>query len=347
VRETPAVKSPRARGLRYVMALVLMGVAVHVLVPQIATAERSIAVIRSMAPAAVAFAAVTQLCSYLGSGLLVQALVAVTGQKLALLRGTEVFTAAVSVGLSGGGPAGSVAASYHWLRCSGVGAEGAALAASLPTVFYDVTLAFVSVFGLIHLLIVHELSALQAAAFGLTLSALLLIAALAAWGARNRPRLTALVVRLAARWAAIRRRQYDRAITEATAERWFRAWDTLRTGGWRGPLLGAALNTVFDMLTLYLLFVAVGHAVSPGVLLAGYGLPLLLSKVTFLPGGVGIVEGTMAALYNGLGVPGGVTVVVVLTYRLLSFWLPLVAGLALVPYLQHVAGGANCSSLGK
>ena len=32
---------------------------------------------------------------------------------------------------------------------------------------------------------------------------------------------------------------------------------------------------VFDMLTLYFLFVAAGHPVSPGVLLAGYGLPLI------------------------------------------------------------------------
>ncbi len=35
-------------------------------------------------------------------------------------------------------------------------------------------------------------------------------------------------------------------------------------------------------------------------------------------GGVGIVEGTMAIMYSGLGVPDGVTVVVILTYRLLS-----------------------------
>jgi uncharacterized protein (TIRG00374 family) len=61
----------------------------------------------------------------------------------------------------------------------------------------------------------------------------------------------------------------------------------------------------------------------------------MLGKISFLPGGVGLVEGTMAALYDGLGVPAGVTVVVVLTYRIISFWLPTVLGFPLAVYLQR------------
>jgi uncharacterized protein (TIRG00374 family) len=93
------------------------------------------------------------------------------------------------------------------------------------------------------------------------------------------------------------------------------------------------------MLTLYLVFIAAGHPVSPAVLLAGYGLPLLLGKAPLLPGGVGIVESTMVALYTSLGVPNAVAVVVVLIYRFFSFWLPSLVGFPLVPYLQHVAVG--------
>lgn len=90
------------------------------------------------------------------------------------------------------------------------------------------------------------------------------------------------------------------------------------------------------MFTLYWVFIAARHPVSLGVLLAGYGLPLLLGKAAFfLPGGVGIIEGTMAALYNGLGVPPGVTVVVILGYRVLSFWIPTLLGFPLVIYLQR------------
>jgi hypothetical protein len=95
------------------------------------------------------------------------------------------------------------------------------------------------------------------------------------------------------------------------------------------------------MATLFLLFVAAGHAVSPGILLTGYGLPLLLGKVTFLPGGVGIVEGTMAALYSGLGVPNAVTVLVILAYRIISFWVPTLLGFPLVIYLQRTTQPAE------
>jgi uncharacterized protein (TIRG00374 family) len=342
-----SIPRPRMRLVRYLLPLILLGLAVHVLLPQITTLEHSLQVIRGMLLWAVALAACAQLLSYLGSGYLVKTLVAVAGQQLSVVRGTVIFTAAASVGLAGGGPVGNVTTTYRWMRGSGVNAEGATLAGWLPTLFTDATLVVVGIFGLVHLLVAHELSAIQAVGFALSLLVLLLVAGVAAWGVRYRARITALAVRLAQRWAALRRRPYDPTPTEAAVARWFSAWGTLRTGGWRGPVMGAALNTVFDMLTLYFLFIAAGHPVSPGVLLAGYGLPLLLGKVSFLPGGVGIVEGTMAALYDGLGVPSGVTVVVILIYRFFSFWLPLLIGFPLIPYLQRVAGSVNNFSGGE
>jgi uncharacterized membrane protein YbhN (UPF0104 family) len=339
-QEPGAAPPPRpvVRLARYLLPLLLLGLAVHVLLPQIATLDHSLQVIRGLVLWSVALAALTQVMSYLGSGYLLRTLVAVAGQRLSVVRGTIIFTAAASVGLAGGGPVGNIATTYHWMRGSGVGPEGATLAGWLPTIFYDATLVIVGIFGLIHLLVAHELSVTQTVGFGLTLLLLLLVAGVAAWGVRHHRQITALAVRLARRWAALRHRSYDPAATEAATARWFSAWDALRIGGWRGPMLGAALNTVFDMLTLYFLFVAAGHPVSPGILLAGYGLPLLLGKMSFLPGGIGIVEGTMAALYDGLGVPDGVTVVVILIYRFFSFWLPLLIGLPLIPYLQHAVG---------
>jgi uncharacterized membrane protein YbhN (UPF0104 family) len=325
---------------RYLLPLVLLGLAVHVILPQLATLDHSLQVIRGMALWAVALAVVTQVLSYLGSGYLLRTLVAMFGQRLSLACGMMITLATSSVGLVGGGLAYATA-TYRWVRSSGASAEGAMLAGWLPNLLNGAVLMVIGVFGLLHLLIGHELSMLQASGFGLTLLVFTFIVGVVLWGVHHRPQLTTLAMRVASRWAALRRRPYDPATTEAATGRLFSAWDTLRTGGWRGPVLGAAVNILFDMLTLYLLFIAAGHAVSPGVLLTGYGLPLLLGRVTFLPGGVGIIEGTMAALYNGLGVPGGVTVVVILTYRFLSFWLPTLLGFPLVPYLQRVSSSAN------
>jgi len=104
----------------------------------------------------------------------------------------------------------------------------------------------------------------------------------------------------------------------------------------------AIANIVFDMLTLFFLFVAAGHNVSLGILFAGYGLPLILGKMAFLlPGGVGVIEGSMVALYDSLQVPNAVSVVVILGYRLFSFWLPTLLGFAAATYLSGKSSGTK------
>ena len=113
------------------------------------------------------------------------------------------------------------------------------------------------------------------------------------------------------------------------------AWHSLRNGHWLRPVLGAIANIGFDMLTLYFLFIAAGNNVNLGILFAGYGLPFILGKIAFmLPGGVGVIEGSMVALYTSLQVPNAVSVVVILGYRLFSFWLPALVGFAAAAYLS-------------
>ena len=243
--------------------------------------------------------------------------------------------AASSIGLVAGGLIGSTAATYRWVRGSGVSVEGAGLAGGVPTLLSNGVLVIMSVFGLLHLLFVHQLSTLQVIVFGLTLLILGLVVAGMLWGVKHRSHLTKVGLWASVQWARLRRKTYDPSAVQASVERLFNTWDTLRTGDWRRPVAGAVLTVAFDVLTLYLIFVAAGYAISPGILLAGYGLPLLLGRLSILPGGVGIVEGTMTVLYTGLGVPNPITVVVVLAYRAISFWLPALRGFLLVPYLQH------------
>jgi hypothetical protein len=113
----------------------------------------------------------------------------------------------------------------------------------------------------------------------------------------------------------------------------FLAWDTLRTGNWKGPLLGTFLSLAFDSLAIFFLFIAVG--ISLGMLISGYGLPILFGKVAFIfPGGLGVIESTMTALFTSLGIPLAEATLVVLTYRLLSFWIPLITGFFVIPILD-------------
>jgi uncharacterized protein (TIRG00374 family) len=202
--------------------------------------------------------------------------------------------------------------------------------------FNDAVLLTTSFIGVVYLLSVHQLSSMQAVSFTLVLTGLLGVIGLLLWGLRRRAALTRLADRAARRTAALIWRPYHPEKTKDRLEGLFSAADMLLAGGWRGPLLGALLNAGFDMLTLYALFIAAGHRVSPAVLLTGYGLPLLLGKMAFIiPGGIGIIESSMVGLYTGLGVANPVAVVVVLAYRILSFWLPLLVGFPLIVILQR------------
>jgi uncharacterized protein (TIRG00374 family) len=63
--------------------------------------------------------------------------------------------------------------------------------------------------------------------------------------------------------------------------------------------------------------------------------PQLLGKLTVILGGIGVVETTMVGLYSIFGVPTAISVVVILVYRLFSFWIPTLVGIALVPYFEQ------------
>jgi hypothetical protein len=97
------------------------------------------------------------------------------------------------------------------------------------------------------------------------------------------------------------------------------------------PLLGwASLSWIADAAALWLMFAGFGVFLHPAVLLVGYGLANLINALPEVtPGWLGVMETALAAAYAGLGVPGGVAVVAVLCYRLVSYWLPVAAGLGL------------------
>jgi uncharacterized membrane protein YbhN (UPF0104 family) len=293
------------RAGKYVLLIFLLALAIHLVLPYVIGFNRSFAVVRTMALRAFILSLVMQVFSYAGSGILLRSVIATTGQRLSVLFGAAITLAGSSVGLLTGGMVGNAAATSRWLRKRGIRPEGAALGGWLPALFNEGTLLVIGIIGLIQLLATHELSTAQAIGFSVTLAVLALASAVIVWGASHRERLTGFAVRVA-RWrASLLRMPFDPGSTAASVGRLYTAWDVLRRRWWRGPEAGAVLNMGFDMMTLYLLFIAAGHPVKPGVLLTGYGLPLMMGKISLLPG--------------GLGVPATVTVVVVIAYRLISF----------------------------
>lgn len=321
---------------RYLVLLVMLGLAVHLILPQIASLQHSYQVIRDMILWVVALAILAQAASYLGSGYLLKALIHLSGSSLTILNGAIITLAGTSFGMVAGGMVGSSAAIFRWMQKKDIQPEAATLAGTFPVLFNDIVLMLVTLVGLIHLLTIHQLTPLQGISFGLILLFLIGLIGLLVLSQSKREALIALAEKASSRWAQFRHQPYQPKRIKDYLVGLFKAVNILLAGGWRGPLLGAVLNVAFDMLTLYLLFIAAKHPVSLGVLLTGYGLPLLMGRMAFMiPGGVGVVESTMTALYTSLGIPYSVAVVVVLAYRVLSFWFPLVLGFPLILFLER------------
>jgi uncharacterized protein (TIRG00374 family) len=338
------LKSPKIRPWRYLPILIILGLAVYLLLPQITTLENSWSVVQHMIWWAVVLAVVSQVLSYLGNGYMLHAILDIEKQKLAIWKGALITLGSVSIGLVAGGWVGGAAAMYGWIYKENHDGNSAAMAGTLPALLDNIALVVVTLIGVLYLLLVHDLGNAQLIEFGIILLALILLAAGGVVILRYPKTATRLVTWLAGRWTALRRKPFTPEPTIAVVNQFLDTWHSLRKGKWERPMLGAIANLGFDMLTVYFLFIAAGHNVSIGILFAGYGLPFILGKMAFmLPGGVGVIEAGMVAIYDSLKVPNAVSVVVILGYRLFSFWLPTLLGFAAAAYLS----GKFSSTKGK
>lgn len=327
---------PKIRLWRYLPMLIILGLGVHLLLPQITTLEHSWSVVKGMTYWALIMAAISQVLSYLGSGYMLHAILDSNGSKLTSFRGAWITLASYSVGLVAGGWVGGAAATYNWVRRSDRDGNAAALAGTLPALLNNATLVAFSLIGIMFLFLLHDLTKTQLIEFGIILLVLSAITG-TVLAAFRFPEMTARVaIWIGGRWSRLRRKPFDPKETTAGVDRFVFAFQSMGNGKWLHPALGSAVNIGFDMLTLYFLFIAAGYNVSLGILFAGYGLPLLLGKMAFLfPGGVGVIEGSMVALYDSLNVPNAISVVVILGYRLFSFWIPTIVGFAAAAYLSR------------
>ena len=88
------------------------------------------------------------------------------------------------------------------------------------------------------------------------------------------------------------------------------------------------LGWVFDILAIYMIFLSIGETnIQISVLIISYTISMISGWLPlFLPGGLGIVDGTMALLFYYGGVPWEMAVLATLLYRLASYWFNTILG---------------------
>jgi uncharacterized protein (TIRG00374 family) len=329
-QESPA---PTLRILRWVPIVIVLGLVVHFVLPRLAAIEGALQTARTMRPWAIALAVLAEFISYLANGSVLQSVIAVARERISLRRATAIELAAGSVSIVAAGALGFGAAILRWTRRGGVSRDAAMLASWLPSIFDAAALIVFALLSAIELLLAHQLSrtTMTALAIVVTLLSAVIVAGFV-FLARN-DWMVALARRLTKLMKKVRPSADDRILLDA-ADRAGNAWQSLKHGGWMRPAISSFGVLAFDLLCLDCVFLAAGQHVHLPLLIAGYGVPILLGRASLLPGGIAVIEVAMAALYSGLGVPPNIAVVAVLVYRLISFWLPAVIGIPIAIALQ-------------
>jgi uncharacterized protein (TIRG00374 family) len=99
-------------------------------------------------------------------------------------------------------------------------------------------------------------------------------------------------------------------------------------------LAWAFLMHVVNLAGLYALFLAFEQPVQLGTLVAGFAMGIVVWVVAIVPQGIAAVEGVMSLVFTSMGIAPDKTVAIVLAYRGVNFYLPLIFGFFLLRYVS-------------
>jgi uncharacterized protein (TIRG00374 family) len=94
----------------------------------------------------------------------------------------------------------------------------------------------------------------------------------------------------------------------------------------RSAITWATLNWLLDAASLWSFLAALGKYVNPVELFAAYGIANVLAVIPITPGGLGFVEASLPLVLTSFGVVKNISLLAVLGWRLVNFWLPIPVG---------------------
>ncbi|MGH7789678.1 MAG: flippase-like domain-containing protein [Candidatus Binatia bacterium] len=93
------------------------------------------------------------------------------------------------------------------------------------------------------------------------------------------------------------------------------------------PLAWIAVDWFLTILILHSAFLTVRYDIALSQVIVGFAVGIVLSFASLIPGGLGVMEGSMAAVFASMGVPFETAVVAVLLFRVAYYLLPLLISL--------------------
>jgi hypothetical protein len=104
---------------------------------------------------------------------------------------------------------------------------------------------------------------------------------------------------------------------------------------WGEALATTIGRSLFDYLALLAALRATGSHARPSLVLLAYVVSQVLGIIPITPGGLGFVEAGLATTLGLAGVSGARAVLATLAYRMVSYWLPIIAGSVAYPVFRH------------
>ncbi|MFH1071902.1 MAG: lysylphosphatidylglycerol synthase transmembrane domain-containing protein [Nanoarchaeota archaeon] len=199
----------------------------------------------------------------------------------------------------------------------------------LDLMIYYTAFVVLVLFGLFYLIIHKELDKAYLAPLFLAFGLLLGVSYLFLHLAHKKSRLQKFIVFLASHLSRIRKKRLKLARLLFFVDDLFEGKQIVKQHIRRFimPLFFQFCIFFLSALTIAALFRGFGYKAHLTIVIAGLAISLLLSMVSFIPGGLGVFEASMAFVYANLGVPTIYALIVTLLYRVISFWLPLPFGL--------------------
>lgn len=301
--------------------LVLGALSLYLLAPKLISVLTSWPQLKTLKPIWIALALVFEAVSYLS----------LWSMQRVAFHATSWFAVGTSQLASGavgnvvpGGAATAGAVAYRMLRKAGIPSDdvtsglAATTIASTASVLAMPLLALPAIVGGV----AAPSGLIQAAYVGVAGFVAVAVLSAVAFG-WDRP---LLIVGRAARWL-IRRVRRDSAAD--LPERLLAQRNRMKEAfgrRWNVALTGAVGKVGFDYLALVCCLAAVGARPSPSLVLLAYVAGALLALIPVTPGGLGFVEAGLTGMLAAAGAGAQQALVSTLSFRLVSFWLPLPAG---------------------
>jgi uncharacterized protein (TIRG00374 family) len=105
------------------------------------------------------------------------------------------------------------------------------------------------------------------------------------------------------------------------------------------PIIFAFLINVLEVLTLFMVFLALGEFVNPGVVIVGYAAANTAGAASFIPGDLGVFETALVLALDTTGITLAMAISVTVLYRFMNKIVFLPIGFVL--YSMTISGGKN------